>query len=162
MNLLAQTYQEGGHYAEAGKEIEKALAIHRRIYAAIDPRIAEDYQVLGDIDTMRFRFAEAEDAYNKTIQIYDAWYGPEHPRSIESRITLGQALVYGGRLTSARRLLERGNCRGTADYGRKSPDYAACHDGDGNSGTERRESWGGKDLFRESHCRVAGNVGRGQ
>ena len=121
-NLLAQTYQVAGNYTEASKQIETALAIHRKVYADLDPRIGQDFQTFGDIRILQFRLPEAEDAYTRTLQIYDAWYGPGHPKSIESRIMLGQALVNRGRLTSGRRFLSEGLTAGRQIMGENHPD----------------------------------------
>jgi serine/threonine-protein kinase len=85
-----------GHYAVAEPVELKAVAMDRRIFGAVHPRVADVLLDLGEIEHNLGKLPEMEKHYREALAIKQSWYGKEHPDTALAMIAVGQALYYQG------------------------------------------------------------------
>jgi serine/threonine-protein kinase len=94
-------------YDDADRLNQEALAIDKKQYGETNPRVADDYVDLGEIQHETGHEAEAEHYYRNALEIKKAWYGEQHPDTAFCMMALGQALIYEKRYDDAFPLVQR-------------------------------------------------------
>jgi serine/threonine protein kinase/tetratricopeptide (TPR) repeat protein len=107
MSELANTQFYAGRYAISDSLNRRVLAMHRQIYGARHPLIADDLMNLSAIQFNLGHYAEAEAFARQALDINRSWYGGEHPETASSLTFLGQALVRENRYGEALELLRQ-------------------------------------------------------
>jgi eukaryotic-like serine/threonine-protein kinase len=88
-NLLAITYQDEGHYEDARKTYEQALAIDTQVFGADHPDIANVLNNIGNVYRVEGKLDDAKKAYDRALAIRIAAFGPDHPSVGTSYNSLG-------------------------------------------------------------------------
>ena len=101
LSALASAHYYLGHLALASSLNQQALAIDRRLYGEVHPRVADDLLNLGEIEHDLGKDVQAENYYRKALAIKQSWYGKEHPDTAISMAAVGQSLIYQKRLDEA-------------------------------------------------------------
>jgi serine/threonine protein kinase len=91
---LADTHFYMGHYDLCDSLNYRALAMHRQLFGASHPLVADDLINIGTVQSQRGHYVEAEKSYRQALGINRAWYGDEHPETASSLMTLAQALIF--------------------------------------------------------------------
>ncbi len=104
---LATAHYYLGHLPVAESLNQRVLALDRKLYGAVHPRVADDLYNLGLIQHDLGNEAEAERYYRRALAIKQSWYGTEHPDTALIMAAVGQALVYQKRYDEAAPVLEQ-------------------------------------------------------
>ena len=107
LSELANTQFYSGNYKASDALNRRVLAMHRQIYGARHPSIADDYLNLASIQNNLGHYAEAEAFDRQALNINRSWYGNDHPETGASLNYLGQALVQQGRYDEAEDMLQQ-------------------------------------------------------
>ncbi len=91
---LANTHFYAGNLETADSLNRLLLEEDRRIFGPRHPRIADGLINLGAIQFERGRYAEAERYYRDALEIMEAYYGEDHPKTGSNLTLLGRAIQY--------------------------------------------------------------------
>ena len=91
-DTIGKTYIDLGLFAEARKQLERALELHRRLLAAENPKIFNSMSRLGEVAVRDGKYPEAEALLSKVLEIQRRVLGPGHPDTLKSMNRL--AAVY--------------------------------------------------------------------
>jgi tetratricopeptide (TPR) repeat protein len=103
LSTLAVAHHYAGHPDRAEALNRRALEFDRR--NATHPRVALDLANIATTKVMQGQFAEAEALYREAAQIEEAWYGADHPDTVQLRSLIAMAVLKAGRLSEAEPLL---------------------------------------------------------
>jgi eukaryotic-like serine/threonine-protein kinase len=92
-DTIGQTYTDLGLHAEAGKQLERALDLRRRVLGAEHPDTLTTMSNLAAVYDLEGKFAETEALFSQILEIRRRVLGPEHPDTLGSMMNLGT--VYG-------------------------------------------------------------------
>ena len=106
INELATAHYYLGHFALADALYRRGLAMDRRLYGAVHPRVADDFYDMGLVQHDLGDNRQAEQDYRQALEIKQSWYGKEHPDTALIMAAVGQALVYQGRYDEAAGFLQ--------------------------------------------------------
>jgi len=91
-DTIGETYLDLGLYPDSRKQLELALALHRRVDGPTNPKTLNTAVNLGVVAERQGKYAEAEALQSQTIQAMRRVLGPEHPDTLKA--TNGLATVY--------------------------------------------------------------------
>ena len=120
LESLAGIYQQEGNYAQAISLSQRALAMDRRTYGELHPRVADDYATLASVHLLQLDYQDAEGEYRHALQVDRSWYGDENPETIQALLTLGQTLLSEHKYQEARQVLTEGMTLARHVLGEKS------------------------------------------
>jgi eukaryotic-like serine/threonine-protein kinase len=103
---LAVTQLEMGQGAEALKNVEEALAIHRAAYGGGSPFLWQSLDDRGEVFEFLHRYREAEDDLRTSIHLATALMGVDHPWTAYPLTALGKTLLAQGKYREALPFLE--------------------------------------------------------
>jgi tetratricopeptide (TPR) repeat protein len=106
-DTIGQAYADLGLYPAARTQLERALALHRRVLGAENPITLKTMGRLGDADILGGRYPEAEAVLSQTVEIRRRVFGPEHPDTLRAMNSL--ATIYGrqGKYAQAETLFQQ-------------------------------------------------------
>ncbi|MGO4881438.1 MAG: tetratricopeptide repeat protein [Bryobacteraceae bacterium] len=107
LSELANTHFYLGHYDVSDSLNRRLLIMHRQVYGARHPLVADDLINLSAIQYNLGSYSEAEQFARQALEIYRDWYGKDHPEVASSLTSLGQALTREGRFEEAQSALEQ-------------------------------------------------------
>ncbi len=91
-DTIGQTYLDLGLFPEARKQLELALALHKRVEGPDDPKTLNTAMHLGIVAEQQGKYAEAEALQRQTVEAMQRVLGPDHPDTL--RAANGLATVY--------------------------------------------------------------------
>jgi tetratricopeptide (TPR) repeat protein len=91
-DTIGGTYEELGLYAEASRQLQRALDLHRRELGAGSPTTLGTVRALAMVSLHQGKYAEADALLTDTLAIQRRVLGREHPETLTSMMTL--AIVY--------------------------------------------------------------------
>ncbi len=106
-NELATAHYYLGHLPLADSFYKQALAMDRRLYGSVHPRLADDYYGLGLVQHDLGHDSDAERYYRQALAIKQSWYGLDHPDTALIMAAVGQSLIYQGRYDEAAPVLQQ-------------------------------------------------------
>jgi eukaryotic-like serine/threonine-protein kinase len=93
-DTMGRTYVDLGLYAEARKQLERALELRRRALGAEDAKTLKSMMTLGRVALQQGKYAEAEALEGQALEAQRRVLGPEHPDTLLAMSNL--AAVYEG------------------------------------------------------------------
>ena len=103
-DTIGQTYSDLGLYAEAQRQLERALELHRRVQGVENPKTLGTVRALAMNDIEQGKYAEAETLLTNLLPIERRVLGPEHPKTLASMASLGLAFYMQGKHPQAEAL----------------------------------------------------------
>ena len=91
-DTIGQTYTDLGLHAEAGKQLERALDLRRRVLGPEHPDTLSTMNNLAALYEVEGKYTQAEAMDTQIIEIRRRVLGPEHPDTLRSMMNL--AFVY--------------------------------------------------------------------
>jgi len=107
LSELAAAQYRGGHYDVADPMYRRLLEMHRQLYGAQHPLVADDLHSLASIQSDLGYYAQAEQFARRAVEINEAYYGKDNPTVADDLTSLGQALSYENKFDEAITVLER-------------------------------------------------------
>jgi len=98
---LANANFYAGHYDVSDSLNRRVLEIHRAIFGARHPSVADDLINLGAGQYERANYADAERYYREALDITVAHFGRDHFKTASNLTMVGRSLVFQGRLDEA-------------------------------------------------------------
>ncbi len=124
MLTMGTVYRSLGLYAQAQPLLEDALANHRRLLAADDPKLLESELELARLAQQQGRFAVAESLFRSSLAVSERRAAPDRAETVMILTGLGGMLVTRGRYTDAESLLTRAVQMRTASETPDDVDFA--------------------------------------
>ena len=124
-SLLASTYQQQGHYAEAEASHKRALAIREKAFGPEHPDVAPGLKELALLYQAQGRHAEAELLSKRALAIKEKAFGPEHPDVAAVLQDLASLYLEQGRYAEAELLSKRALAIKEKAFGPEHPGLAA-------------------------------------
>jgi len=87
-NTIGRTYMNLGLYAEARKQLELALNLHRRELGAENPKTLKTIGQLAGAASLQGKYPEAEALFSQALEVQRRVLGPEHPDTLYSMSNL--------------------------------------------------------------------------
>ncbi len=106
-DTIGRTYMDLGLYAEARKQEERALDLHRRALGPENPKTLQTMSSLGRAVKLQGKHAEAEALLSQTVQIMRRVLGPEHPDTLSAMHYLADVYDNQGKYTQAEALFSQ-------------------------------------------------------
>lgn len=78
MGTAALELREGGDYATAAAQLQRAIAINRAVYGSPSLVLSGAIELLGHLRVWQGRFDEAETLVNSALQMHQQILGPDH------------------------------------------------------------------------------------
>jgi tetratricopeptide (TPR) repeat protein len=103
-DTLGQTYKDLGQYPEAGKHLERALDLNRRVLGTENQKTLTTMRHLGAVAQLQGKYPKAEALLNQTLQIQRRVLGPEHPDTLSSMNGLANVYRLQGKYAQAEEL----------------------------------------------------------
>ena len=106
-DTIGWTYVDLGLYAEAQKQLERALELRRRVLGEEDARTLESLARLGRAVYQQGRYAEAEALESQALEAQRRVLGPEHPDTLKSMNSLANTYYDEGKYAQDEALLSQ-------------------------------------------------------
>jgi eukaryotic-like serine/threonine-protein kinase len=103
-NTIGQTYTDLGIYRDAGKQLERALDLRRRVLGPEHPDTLKSMNSLAVVYWYGGKYPQAEDLHRQTLEIKRRVLGPEHPDTLRSMNGLAAVYVDEGKYPQAEAL----------------------------------------------------------
>jgi eukaryotic-like serine/threonine-protein kinase len=103
-NTIGQTYTDLGIYRDAGKQLERALDLRRRVLGPEHPDTLKSMNSLAVVYWYGGKYPQAEDLHRQTLEIKRRVLGPEHPDTLMSMNNLGVVYDDEGKYAQAEAL----------------------------------------------------------
>jgi len=107
LSELAAAQYRAGHYDVADPMYRRLLEMHRKLYGAEHPLVADDIHSLASIQSDLGYYGQAEQFARQALAITQAYYGKDNPKVADDLTSLGQALSYENKFDEAITVLER-------------------------------------------------------
>src|SRR5579883_359129 len=104
-STIGQTYIDLGLYAEAKKQIERALEIERRSLGERNPTTLRTMSRLGKIANLQGNSAQAESLLGRTLESQRGLVGRDHPDTLYTANELANTYELEGKYAQAEALL---------------------------------------------------------
>jgi tetratricopeptide (TPR) repeat protein len=106
-DTVGKTYIDLGLYAEAMKQLDRALELRRRVLGPENPKTLDTVNRLGEAAWRGGRHAEAESLLNQALQIERRVLAPEHPQTLSSMNLLAGVYIDSGKYPQAEALYQQ-------------------------------------------------------
>ena len=103
-HTIGNTYRSLGVYPEARKQLERALALRRKVLGAEHPQTLATAFNLGRVDLDQGKYGEAEALLSQTVEAQRRVLGREHPDTLASMGSLVNTYYVQGRFAQAEAL----------------------------------------------------------
>jgi serine/threonine protein kinase/tetratricopeptide (TPR) repeat protein len=104
---IGTTYYELGLYAEAERQLERAVELRRQRLGEEDLETLKATATLTEIYGMQGKFAQAESLTTKALEVQRRVLGEEHPETLRSMDNLGSIYRRQGKFAQAEPLFTR-------------------------------------------------------
>jgi serine/threonine protein kinase len=106
-STIGNTYQDLGLFPQAGKQLESALALDRRVLGLDNPKTLRAMADLSWVYEVQGKYAPAEALLQQSLEISRRVLGPEHRVTLRSMSTLGWLYELEGKFDRAEELLQK-------------------------------------------------------
>jgi serine/threonine protein kinase/Tfp pilus assembly protein PilF len=103
-DTIGQTYLDLGLYPEARKQLELALALHKKVDGPESPKALNTAGQLGFVELRQGKYAEAEAQLSQTSQAMHRVLGPENPDTLKTVTNLGNVYLSQSKYAQAEAL----------------------------------------------------------
>jgi serine/threonine-protein kinase len=94
LSALADAHYSAGHYEICKSLYARILEMHRQIYGAQHPLIADDLGSLAAVQRDLGYYSEAERLDRQALDIARSYYGDKHPKTASRLTALAESLTY--------------------------------------------------------------------
>ena len=124
LSVLADAHYSAGHYEVCTPLYTRVLEMHRQIYGAGHPVIADDLGSLAAVQRDLGYYSEAERLDRQALDIVQSYYGSNHPKTAARLTALAASLMYQKKYDEAVSALERALAIQERVYGPVHPSVA--------------------------------------
>jgi serine/threonine protein kinase len=103
-DTIGQTYTDLGLYPEAGKQLERALDLRRRVLGPEHPDTLVTTSNVAALYDLEGKYAQAEALHSQILEMRRRVLGPEHPDTLKSMMNLALAYFDEGKYPQAEAL----------------------------------------------------------
>ena len=146
LSILADAHYSAGHYEVCTSLYRRVLEMHRQIYGARHPLVADDLGSLAAVQRDLGYYSEAEKLDRQALDIDQSYYGNDHPKTAGCLTALAQSLLYQKKFDEAASALETALAIQERIYGPVHPSVAETLNELGNMASMR-------DHFDEAGAR---------
>jgi serine/threonine-protein kinase len=107
LSALADVNYSAGHYDVCVPLYQRVLEMHRKIYGAQHPLVANDLGSLGAVQQDLGFYSEAEKFDRQALEVTQLYYGKDSPKTAHDLTALGRALLYQKKYDEAVTRLEQ-------------------------------------------------------
>ena len=129
VNNLGETQRALGHYADAERSSDEALALRRAVNGEQHPDYARTLAARALLRKSQGRYAEAETLLEQALTIYRATLGEGHPDVAGAFNTLAGVFATSGRLADAHHAYEQALARWQQSLGGEHPNVGSALSG---------------------------------
>jgi serine/threonine-protein kinase len=122
---LSNSHFYAGHYAESELLNHRLLGMHRQIYGARHPLVAEDLINLGAIQQELGHYREAEAFHRQALEITLPFYGNDHYKTASNLTLIARAMIKQNNYDDAVELLQRALAIQEKVFGKVHPRVAS-------------------------------------
>jgi serine/threonine-protein kinase len=124
LSALAEANYSAGHYPVADSLYRRVLEMHRKMYGARHPSVAEDLGNIAAIQQDLGFYTEAEKFDRQALDITQNYYGSEHPKTAINLTMLGRALEFENKFDESDAMLKQALTIQERVYGPVHPSVA--------------------------------------
>jgi serine/threonine-protein kinase len=124
LSALADAHYSAGHYDICRSLYTRVLEMHRQIYDAHHPLIADDLGSLAAVQRDLGFYADAEQLDRQALDIVQSYYGHDHPQTAGRLTALAESLTYQNKYDEAVAALEQALAIQERVYGPAHPAVA--------------------------------------
>jgi serine/threonine-protein kinase len=124
LSMLADAHYSAGHYDVCNSLYTRVLEMHRQIYGARHPLVADDLGSLAAVQRDLGYYGEAEPLDRQALDIVQSYYGNNHPKTATRLTTLAASLMYQKKYDEAVSALEQALAIQKRVYGPVHPSVA--------------------------------------
>src|SRR5229473_7026393 len=124
LSALADAHYRAGHYDVCNSLYTRVLEMHRQIYGARHPLIADDLGSLAAVQRDLGYYSEAERLDRHALDIAQSYYGNNHPKTAGRLTALAESLTYQKKYDEAVSALEQALAIQERVYGLAHPSVA--------------------------------------
>jgi serine/threonine protein kinase/tetratricopeptide (TPR) repeat protein len=107
LSALADAHYRAGHYDICKSLYTRVLDMHRQVYGARHPVIADDLGSLAAAQRDLGYYSEAERLDRQALDIVQSYYGNDHPNTAGRLTALAESLTYQNKFDEAVSALDR-------------------------------------------------------
>ena len=148
LSALADAHYSAGHYDICRSLYTRVLEMHRQIYDAGHPLIADDLGSLGAVQRDLGYYSEAEQLDRQALEIVQSYYGHDHPQTAGRLTALAESLTYQKKYEEAVSALEQALAIQKRVYGPVHPSVAETLNELGNVASMRDQLDEAEGRFR--------------
>jgi len=150
LSTLADAQYSAGHYDVCSSLYNRVLEMHRQIYGARHPLIANDLGSLAAVQRDLGYYSEAEGLDRQALDIAQSYYGDNHPKTAGRLTALAESFTYQKKYNEAVSALEQALAIQERVYGPAHPSVAEIANELGNVASMRDDLDGAEAQFRRA------------
>lgn len=124
LSMLADAHYSAGHYDVCKPMYARVLGMHRQIYGARHPLVADDLGSLAAVQRDLGYYSEAEGLDRQALDIVQSYYGNNHLRTAARLTALAECFTYQNKFDEAVSALEQALAIQERVYGPVHPSVA--------------------------------------
>jgi eukaryotic-like serine/threonine-protein kinase len=124
LSALADAHYSAGHYEICKSLYARVLAMHRQIYGARHPLVADDLGSLAAVQRDLGYYSEAEGLDRQALDIVQSYYGNNNPKTASRLTALAESLTYEKKYDEAVSALDQALAIQERVYGPVHPSVA--------------------------------------
>lgn len=150
LSALADANYSAGHYAVCNALYRRLLEMHRKLYGARHPLVADDLGSLAAVQRDLGYYGEAERFDREALDIAESYYGKDHPKTAANLTALSESLTYENRYDEAAAALQQALAIQERVYGAVHPSVAETLNEMGNVASMRNRLDEAEARFRRA------------
>jgi serine/threonine protein kinase/Tfp pilus assembly protein PilF len=150
LSILADAHYSAGHYDVCNSLYTRVLEMHRQIYGARHPLIADDLESLAAVQRDLGYYSEAERLDRQALDIVQSYYGNNHPKTASRLTALAESLMYQKKYDEAGSALAQALAIQERVYGPAHPSVAETLNELGNVASMRNHMDEAEARFRRA------------
>ena len=150
LSALADAHYRAGHYDICKSLYTRVLEMHRQVYGAGHPLIADDLGSLAAVQRDLGYYSEAERLDRQALDMVQSYYGNNHPKTAGHLTALAESLTYQKKYDEAVSALEQALAIQERVYGPAHPSVAETLNELGNVASMRDKLDEAETRFRRA------------
>ena len=150
LSALADAHYRAGHYDICKSLYTRVLEMHRQVYGAGHPLIADDLGSLAAVQRDLGYYSEAERLDRQALDMVQSYYGNNHPKTAGRLTALAESLTYQKKYDEAVSALEQALAIQERVYGPAHPSVAETLNELGNVASMRDKLDEAETRFRRA------------
>ena len=148
LSALAAAQYSAGHYDISNALYRRLLDMHRNLYGARHPLVADDLGNLASIQQDLGYYSKAEIFDREALDITEGYYGKDHPKTATELTMLGRSLEYQNKFDESEKYLQQALAIQEKVYGPVHPSIADTLNELGNDASMRNHLDEAEAQFR--------------